>query len=433
MRPRGLVAAALVVIAALLALVVASKPAPAREPATTSSPASGRPRWRLLALVVVVLAVASIGATYAVVSIRSGGGGAGELALVPDASQGDLPTAVVTPASTRPAASAVTPTETRPAASPAVQPRGFVTVCGVSLCLDGQIWYAYSASVNGASNDPAGKVDLAASGGLNMVRLTDWLDVHGDPALAAFDEGRWQKVDAMIAAAGRRGLHVLLDLSCYRNLVSQDGSVNKYTLDYGPFLRWVVNRINTVSGVRYGDDPTIAIFSLAGEVEPLNTPDNTLGISTEDVNEFFRRTAAEFKEYDRNHVLSPGGLYQLGWNSGIDYQTVFAIPDLDVCAVHAPASGGDAKLTADYCAGLGKPWIWEEFSQPQKIGDQARADWFQTVYDRARDWNAAGVSFWNLGTGLGANNSDVGPQTPLTWNTVVVNASRRSAIDSPSP
>jgi hypothetical protein len=144
------------------------------------------------------------------------------------------------------------------------------------------------------------------------------------------------------------------------------------------------------------------------------------------VNDFFKRTAAEFKAIDKNHLLEPGGLYQLGWNSGVDYKTIFAIPDIDVCAVHAPAPqpglGNDALLASQYCQSIGKPWIWEEFSQPQGIGDQNRANWFQTVYDSAKQWNAVGVSFWNLGPGTGSGNDDVGPQTPLTWQTVIKNA-----------
>ncbi len=298
--------------------------------------------------------------------------------------------------------------------------QNFVKVCGLSLCLNGKAWYLYGASANGATTDANARMDMAVQGHLNTVRLTDWL--HDN----AYDESQWRLVDLMIAAAQARGLHILVDLSTYAGIVKQLNGGNLYTYDWGPFLNFVLNRVNTVSGIRYADDPTIALFAFQGEVAPLNTPSNTLGITTQQVNDFFKRTAAEFKAIDKNHLLEPGGLYQLGWNSGVDYKTIFGIPDIDVCAVHAPAPqgghGNDALLASQYCQHIGKPWIWEEFSQPQGIGDQNRANWFQTVYNSAKQWKATGASFWNLGPGTGSDNNDAGPQTPLTWQTVIKNA-----------
>ncbi len=308
----------------------------------------------------------------------------------------------------------------------------FVKVCGTSLCLNGKVWYLYGGSANGATTDANARMDMTVQGHLNTVRLTDWL--HGN----AYDENQWRLVDAMIAAAQTRGLHVLVDLSTYGGIAKRLNGGVSYTYDWGLFLKFVLNRVNTVSGIKYADDPTIALFALHGEVPPLNTPSNILGITTQQVNDFFKRTAAEFKAIDKNHLLEPGGLYQLGWDSGVDYKTIFAIPDIDVCAVHAPAPqpglGNDALLASQYCQSIGKPWIWEEFSQPQGIGDQNRANWFQTAYDSAKQWNAAGVSFWNLGPGSGSGNDDVGPQTPLTWQTVIKNAPTAPSVHSyPSP
>jgi hypothetical protein len=156
-------------------------------------------------------------------------------------------------------------------------------------------------------------------------------------------------------------------------------------------------------------------------------------VTTQHINTFFARTSAEFKALDAHHLLSPGGQYQLNWNSGIDWKTLFALRGIDVCAVHAPPDGADPGLAATYCTARHKPWIWEEFSQAQNIGDQARAAYYQAVYDQARRYGAAGVGFWNLGPGTQPYSSDVNPNTPLTWRVVVANAPPASSHAAGAP
>jgi hypothetical protein len=263
-------------------------------------------------------------------------------------------------------------------------------------------------------------------GRLNAIRMVDFLDTGGEVAAAPFDENRWVRVDRGIAAAAARGLKVLLDLSTYRNLLQQH-DMNPYDFDWRPFLEFMTRRRNTVTGRIYADDPTISIVSLAGEVDPPNGEDTCCGINTASINAFFTRTARQFKELDRNHLLSSGGLHQLDRNSGIDYRTIFAIPEIDVCAVHDSDDGHrNVGPASTYCQSIGKPWIWEEFSRPQSMGDAARASYFQVVYDSSRSMKAAGVGFWNLWTDVRGDSHDVNPDTPLTWEVV-----RRNAPPSP--
>jgi hypothetical protein len=297
----------------------------------------------------------------------------------------------------------------------------FVKACGLSLCLAGRLWHMYHASTYGGLQHPDLTTSLAVQGHLNTIRIDDFLDSSGAPS-AAFDEEDWRKVDRMIASARSKGLHVLLDLSVYRNLSDQNRAANPYLVDWKPFLTFVTRRLNTVTRVRYADDPTIALVSLAGEVAPPHGSGNDLHVTTQQINTFFARTSAEFKALDAHHLLSPGGQYQLNWNSGIDWKTIFSLPGIDVCAVHAPPDGDDPVLAATYCKGIHKPWVWEEFSQAQEIGDRVRATYYQAVYDKAHQYGAAGVGFWNLGPGTRPYSSDVNPNTPLTWHVVVKNA-----------
>jgi endo-1,4-beta-mannosidase len=256
--------------------------------------------------------------------------------------------------------------------------------------------------------------------------MVDFLDTRGAVTTAPFDENRWVRVDRGIAAAAARGLKVLLDLSTYRNLLQQHG-LNPYNVDWRPFLEFMTRRRNTVTGRIYADDPTISMVVLAGEVDPPNSSTTCCGINTDSINAFFTRTARQFKALDRNHLLCPGGLFHIDWNSGIDYRTIFAIPEIDVAAVHDYDNGRqNSGPAAAYCQLIGKPWILEEFGRPQSMGDAARASYFQGIYDSARGFNAAGIGFWNLWTDIRPDTYDVNPSTPLTWEVV-----RRNAPPSP--
>src|SRR5438309_1389526 len=137
---------------------------------------------------------------------------------------------------------------------------------------------------------------------------------------------------------------------------------------WGAFISFVANRRNTVTGVRYADDPTIAIVAFAGEVEPVNSTANSLGVTTLQVTNFFKKAFASWGAIDPNHLLSSGGLLQLDWNSGIDWRTIFALPGSDLCSIH-DYSRADQTITtpsvASYCASIGRPWITEEFGWEQ--------------------------------------------------------------------
>ena len=297
-----------------------------------------------------------------------------------------------------------------------------VKVCGTKLCLGGISWRLHGGTVYGHSS-ASDAVNRAKALRLNTIRLTDWLDVDGSVQAAPFDETRWRKVDADLTAAKGAGIRVILDLSTYRNLLVRH-SINPYTYDWKPFLNFVVNRRNSVNGVRYGSDPTIALVSFAGEVEPINASDNRLGVTTQQVTDFFRIMFAFWATNAPQQLKTTGGFLQLDWNSGIDWKAIMALPGSNVCSIHVYSSG-DQNITlpavADYCRSLGKPWITEEFGQPVSLNDSTRAAWYQKVYDLQQQRGSAGAALWNVGPQT-VDSYDVNPQTPLTFATVQRNA-----------
>ena len=291
---------------------------------------------------------------------------------------------------------------------------GRVSRCGTALCVDGRQWRLHMGSVNG-TNAAADSVSRARDLTLNTLRLTDFLDVSSAQPTAAYNETRWRKVDANLAAARTAGLRVELDLSTYRNLLWAAG-LNAYAYDWASFLSFVASRVNTVNGVAYKADPTLALVAFAGEVEPVNTPANTRGVTTGQLTEFYRRVFTQWGSLAPGVLRTTGGLLQLDWSSGIDWRAIFSLPGSDVAAVHS-YSDSDLEVSipavAAWAALAGKPWIDEEFGYPASLGDRERARRFTDVYRLVADLGAAGSGFWNVGPQT-TNTFDVGPQTPRT-------------------
>ena len=294
-----------------------------------------------------------------------------------------------------------------------------VTICGRSLCLGGTTWPLSMGTVYHGLNSPEDSVARARALGLDAIRVTDFLDTSGPAASAPYDPQVWSRVDALVAAAGRAGLHVWLDLSTYRNLLEQAG-FNPYTTDWTPFLRFVANRTNTRTNVHYADDPTIAVVGFAGEVDGINGGDNTYGLTTAELTAFFRGVERFWHEAAPRQLVTAGGLSNLDWNSGIDWRAIFSLPYNDIDSVHAYTAGDvDVSIpaVADYAASGNRPWVLEEFGYSASTPDVDRARLFTGMYATERKYGGAGVGFWNIG-GQKKDTYDVGPQFPATFAAV---------------
>lgn len=294
-----------------------------------------------------------------------------------------------------------------------------VTKDGATLCLGGRPWYLHGATVYSGYDDPVGRTDLARAAGLNSLRLVNFID----PPLQvkdAFDEGQWARLDRMVATSRAAGLKVILDLSDYRNLLYAAG-INPYTTDWQPFIKFVATRRNTVTGILYSEDPTIALVSFAGEVEPINSPANHLGITTDQVTSFYRRTFSEWRAFDPVHLMSTGGLSQLDWPSGIDWRTIMTLPGSDVCTITIYGESTAETVppqVSSLCRDAGRPWLTEEFGAPIGVGDPARSAWFGRIFDLQLTNQSSGEVFWNLGPQMVSPSYDVSPAEPDVWHRV---------------
>jgi hypothetical protein len=324
-----------------------------------------------------------------------------------------------------------------PRAALAVVPgEPFVTRVGTELRIGSAPWYLYGASSYGTSNPSgaqsvAAEIALALDARLNTIRIVNMFDERGLADVAPYDEAAWVRVDQLLAASHEAGLHVLLDLSAFRNhlhnrelyvqglaaigagsdppecasstgdehvrcvgarfCVGSPGScTNPYSLDraaaWDTFLGTIALRTNTVTGQAYRDDPTIALVAFAGEPNPPNSGE-PLKPGTQELTDFYGRVFGQWKSRDSHHLVTSGGLLHIDWEevygnpngSGIDHAAIFALPNQDVLSIHdyfpsfPPNIAADAKLAkvATAAASVGKPWITEEFGFTQAPTDDS--------------------------------------------------------------
>ena len=313
-----------------------------------------------------------------------------------------------------------------------------VTTCGTLLCAGGVPWVMNGASVynpglraeQSGFENPQGTIQLAQAAHLNTIRVINFYPDNGDPAAMPYNSTDWQEVDQMIADAGAAGMKVDLGLGDYRNTLWND-CINPYTYDWTPYIDWVANRVNSVTGQVYKDDPTIAFMSISGEPLAVGSytftaqttgQSCTLSYTTQQLTDFYAKAENEWAATGATVMVNSGGLGYINEydSAGIDWQSIYALPHNALCAFKT--YGGMlayAPTVAAYCHSIGKPVVDEEFGYQQSDGDAQRATEMTTTYNDLRAIGAAGAAFWNLGYQVAATSYEISPLTPLTFAAVV--------------
>jgi hypothetical protein len=199
----------------------------------------------------------------------------------------------------------------------------------------------------------------------------------------------------------------------------------------------VAQRVNTANGVRYADDPTIAMVEIDAPnyTEPLRA-------TTAELTALIHTVLSTYHSLDVNHIAHSGGFSYLNdANSGIDWRTIMADPADDLCAIEI-YSFDDENLTVPavtaYCQGPGKPWFlaacssclapsggtWDD---SHLAGDAEMAAHAQRMYDvqhgvTLSTYPAVGSDFWNLGPDTESPTCEISPGFPETFAVAVANA-----------
>ncbi|WP_200910644.1 glycoside hydrolase 5 family protein [Sphingomonas sp. Leaf230] len=169
---------------------------------------------------------------------------------------------------------------------------------------------------------------------------------------------------------------------------------------YRDYIRAVVSRTNTVTGVAYAADPTIMAWQLANEPRPAGGP----AVAIPNLPAFYRwidETARYIKTLDPNHLVSTGSEGLKGSieredvvlaahrSPSIDYLTTHIWPNnwtwMDAGDLAGTYDAGAAKVAGYIDAHirlattLGKPLVIEEFGYPRD-GKTAYDPTITTVY-----------------------------------------------------
>ena len=220
--------------------------------------------------------------------------------------------------------------------------------------------------------------------------------------------GRW---DYVLARAGQLGLKLDLSLLDFWQWAGGTQQINawyglsgRYTSFYTDlrtkalYKAWVahvLNRTNTLTGIKYKDDPAIFAWDLMNEPEVSSIP---LAQS------WMRELSAHVKSIVPKHLLCSGSEGFYNGNGGSEPDTELALPDIDFGTWHTypvyhNITPDDVvalvKRHAATAARIGKPVILQEFGYSEKQPDQAEVyrKWTEAVRS---DPNAAGWIVWRL-------------------------------------
>jgi len=156
--------------------------------------------------------------------------------------------------------------------------------------------------------------------GLTVLRM--WAFNDGDrwnalqPEPGVYNRRVFRGFDWAVAEAGRRGIKLVLTLTNYFpdyggmlqyvNWTTGSGNVNDFYSNsecktlYKRFVRAVLNRRNSLTGVRYKEDPTIMAWELANEARYTSRPGGGA------MRNWVREMSRHIKNIDPNHLVTTG-------------------------------------------------------------------------------------------------------------------------------
>lgn len=207
------------------------------------------------------------------------------------------------------------------------------------------------------------------------------------------------------------------------------------------YLKMIIQRRNTVTGVRYKDDPTIMAWQLANEPRPGHESEPNLNF--EAFKKWIDTTAGYIKSLDANHLVSTGNEGLAGCVQSAElYAASHQFDNIDYLTAHLwllnwswfdplrpaetypeaePKAAAYLEHHRKVAQKLNKPLVLEEFGLPRDgraCDIRATTHWrdrflkfvYEEIYARARDGGPlVGSNFWAWG-GLGQIRD---PQNPV--------------------
>ena len=279
------------------------------------------------------------------------------------------------------------------------------------------------------------------------------------PKLGKYDEPTFRQLDYAIKCAGEHGIRLIIPLVNYwsdKDKYPQENAfggaaqyvewaekaeydangciTNKdlfYTdpnckQAYKNYVAQVVNRVNTLTGIAYKDDPTIFAWELTNEAENESDPRGT------NVKDWASEMSGYIKNIDSNHMVALGdcgfmdnGQGEVGGDDwiydgfkGVKWKEILQLPTIDFGTVHVyPGLWklGDyymtpeetlewIKIHIDEANEVGKPVIFEEFGVQDDDQNRDRDTEYTAWTNHFYTFGAAGDCVWMIAGK--ANNTD---------------------------
>lgn len=251
-----------------------------------------------------------------------------------------------------------------------------------------------------------------------------WDSARQRPAYNDGEDGL-RRLDYVLAAAARNDIKVIVVLI---NNWRAFGGIDQYLTWYGrhkhhefftaPELRqayrdWVkhvVTRTNTVSGLPYREDPSIFAWELANEprCKGNSSFDSDQGWTKDTITTWANEMSSYIKSLDANHLVSVGDEgfldengdhFAYRANDGVDHAALTALPNVDFGTFHlypddwqTPSGFGERWIVdhARLARHLGKPTVLEEYGIKVARNDGTLGDIVQGLPERLaqyRSWN----------------------------------------------
>ncbi len=254
------------------------------------------------------------------------------------------------------------------------------------------------------------RVDNSGNLGMNGVYFLYWDSKTNAMAWNDGPDGL-QRIDQLIAKAKKRNIRLLFSLLDFydytggsQQMSAWYGSTDRYSFffwnertrtDYKAWVRHVLERTNTITGIAYKDDPTIFGWDLMNEPQFASVDLATTWIT---------EMSAYIKSIDPNHMLGSGSEGFFGGESGNDPLNQLKIDTIDFGtwhiypAYHRVSPQDVVNLNKSHCdvaAQAGKPVLFEEFGYGAQHADQASVyqKWLEAVRTNP---NCAGWLMWRL-------------------------------------
>ena len=270
-------------------------------------------------------------------------------------------------------------------------------------------------------------LDAAVELGIQVLRTWAFLDELKEGVIyqswtggaAQYNEDGLKKLDYVIAAAGARGLRLILPLvnnwkdlggvPAYQTWLGLAAPQEFYADPrarnaYKNWCRMLITRVNSVSGIAYKDDPAIFAWELTNEARCDGNPPALLRW-VDEMSHFI-------KEIDGNHLVAAGdeGFFNrlfpmtqfYDGSHGVDFDRFLQLDAIDFGTLHLypwdqPAAFGSKWIAQHARAGArwNKPVMLEEYGWDKEGRNGVFEQWLATV----REVDLAADLFWMLAVG----------------------------------